>query len=194
MSYTNFQRGLPRESTCFLSEGQPCNGLGDQLRDSLTLDVFSRESIKVRRRAARQLACDNADAIRDSRAPSPTRPLSLTRSHLDIALTLLSTQPLRRQRDPTIELTATMSIKRKRSSGSLFQTPTLETSPAQPFLSSPIRLPNFFIQSKTYEPHSSPFTPKQHTQQDEHTSQNLNSRTRKRYRDARPEESQIHGM
>jgi hypothetical protein len=109
------------------------------------------------------------------------------------ASTLLSTQALHKQQDPTIELTATMSIKRKRSSGSLFQTPTLETSPAQPFLSSPIRLPNFFVQSKAHDPHS-PFTPKQHTQQEEHTSQNLNSRTRKRYRDARPEESQIHGM
>ncbi|KAI4734887.1 hypothetical protein E4T50_14592 [Aureobasidium sp. EXF-12298] len=85
-----------------------------------------------------------------------------------------------------------MSIKRKRSSGSLFQTPNLETSPAQPFLSSPIRLPNFFVQSKTQDPHSSPFTPKHHTQEEEHTSQNLNSRTRKRYRDGRPEESQIH--
>jgi hypothetical protein len=168
-------------------------------RVRLALDFSSRESIKVRRRAARQLTCDNADAIRNSRAPSPTRPLSLTRSldertHTDIASTLLSTQPPHRQRDSTIELTATMSMKRKRSTGSLFQTPTFEaTSSSTPFSGSPIRLPNFFVQSKTYEPQSSPFTPKHHTQEEEHTPQNLNSRTRKRYRDARPEESQIHG-
>jgi hypothetical protein len=91
-----------------------------------------------------------------------------------------------------------MSTKRKRSMGSLFATPTLEASTTTPFFSSPpIVLPNFFLQSKTYEQQSSPFALKYHhqdTHQDDYTSQTLNSRTRKRYRDARPEESQIHGM
>jgi hypothetical protein len=89
-------------------------------------------------------------------------------------------------------------MKRKRSTGCLFATPALEASTPTPFFSSPpILLPNLFLQSKTYEPQPSPFALKQHhesTHQDDHTSQNLNSRTRKRYRDARPEESQIHGM
>ncbi|KAH0286235.1 hypothetical protein M436DRAFT_53122 [Aureobasidium namibiae CBS 147.97] len=89
-----------------------------------------------------------------------------------------------------------MSMKRKRSTGSLFQTATLEASSPTPFASSPIRLPNFFVQSKTHDPQSSPFTPKSYhhesSQLEENTSHTLNSRTRKRYRDARPEESQIH--
>jgi hypothetical protein len=141
----------------------------------------------------------------DSRAPSPTRPLSLTRpldekTRIDIASTRIPTQPVQ---SPTRLLNqryrvATMSMKRKRSTGSLFQTPALEASTPSPFLSSPIRLPNFFVQSKTHEPQSSPFTLKSYhhetSQQGEHTSHTLNSRTRKRYRDARPDESQIHGM
>ncbi|KAI4849778.1 hypothetical protein E4T44_03134 [Aureobasidium sp. EXF-8845] len=91
-----------------------------------------------------------------------------------------------------------MSTKRKRSTGSLFATPALEASTTTPLFSPPpIVLPNFFLQSKTYEQQSSPFVLKHHhsepTHQDNNTSQTLNSRTRKRYRDARPEESQIHG-
>lgn len=98
----------------------------------------------------------------------------------------------------SIRLVASMSMKRKRSTGSLIQTSTFEASSPTPFASSPTRLPNFFVQSKTHESQSSPFTPKAyhhgHTQQDNHTSHTLNSRTQKRYRDGRPEESQIHGM
>jgi len=99
---------------------------------------------------------------------------------------------------PKTHRIATMSMKRKRSTGSLFQSATLEASSPTPFASSPIRLPNFFVQSKTHDPQSSPFTPKSYhhesSQHEENTSHTLNSRTRKRYRDARPEESQIHGM
>ncbi|THZ56248.1 hypothetical protein D6C85_10629 [Aureobasidium pullulans] len=86
-----------------------------------------------------------------------------------------------------------MSTKRKRS-GSLFVAPTIDASPA-PFFSSPVRLPEFFVQNKTLGPQSSPFSWKQqsspNTSQDE-GQQQLNSRTRKRYRDGRPEEAEIH--
>ncbi|THX71329.1 hypothetical protein D6D08_05541 [Aureobasidium pullulans] len=86
-----------------------------------------------------------------------------------------------------------MSTKRKRS-GSLFAAPTIDASPA-PFFSSPVRLPEFFVQNKTLGPQSSPFSWKQqsspNTSQDE-GQQQLNSRTRKRYRDGRPEEAEIH--
>lgn len=87
-----------------------------------------------------------------------------------------------------------MSTKRKRS-GSLFAAPTIDASPT-PFFSSPVRLPEFFVQNKTLGPQSSPFSWKQqsspNTSQDE-GQQRLNSRTRKRYRDGRPEEAEIHG-
>ncbi|THY77687.1 hypothetical protein D6C93_10248 [Aureobasidium pullulans] len=86
-----------------------------------------------------------------------------------------------------------MSTKRKRS-GSLFVAPTIDAS-STPFLSSPVRLPEFFVQNKTLGPQSSPFSWKQqsspNTSQDE-GQQQLNSRTRKRYRDGRPEEAEIH--
>ncbi|KAG9599460.1 hypothetical protein KCU77_g1724, partial [Aureobasidium melanogenum] len=94
-----------------------------------------------------------------------------------------------------------MSTKRKRSTGSLFTPSTVEApSPTPTIFSSPALLPNFFAQSKGYELQSSPIAWKQSnhqgiTQQEEDTtSQTLHSRTRKRYRDGRPEESQIHGM
>ncbi|KEQ84095.1 hypothetical protein M438DRAFT_397616 [Aureobasidium pullulans EXF-150] len=86
-----------------------------------------------------------------------------------------------------------MATKRKRS-GSLFAAPTIDAS-STPFLSSPVRLPEFFVQNKTLGPQSSPFSWKQqsspNTSQDE-GKQQLNSRTRKRYRDGRPEEAEIH--
>ncbi|THY74198.1 hypothetical protein D6C95_10102 [Aureobasidium pullulans] len=86
-----------------------------------------------------------------------------------------------------------MSTKRKRS-GSLFAAPTIDVSPT-PFFSSPVRLPEFFVQNETLGPQSSPFSWKQqsspNTSQDE-GQQQLNSRTRKRYRDGRPEEAEIH--
>ncbi|THY50669.1 hypothetical protein D6C97_06953 [Aureobasidium pullulans] len=86
-----------------------------------------------------------------------------------------------------------MSTKRKRS-GSLFVAPTIDASPT-PFFSSPVRLPEFFVQNKTLGPQSSPFSWKQQSSpnisQDE-GQQQLNSRTRKRYRDGRPEEAEIH--
>lgn len=91
-----------------------------------------------------------------------------------------------------------MSTKRKRSTGSLFATPAVEAPSPIPFFSSPVVLPNFFAQSKGYDPQS-PSTWKQshqqsNTHQEEDTQpQTLHSRTRKRYRDGRPEESQIHG-
>ncbi|KAK5999970.1 hypothetical protein QM012_005058 [Aureobasidium pullulans] len=96
-----------------------------------------------------------------------------------------------------------MSAKRKRSIGSLVTNSTFEASSPTPYSNSPTRLPNFFVQSKTHEAHASPSAWKQsshhhHQQQQEgeeedRTPQTLNSRTRKRYRDGRPEEAQIHG-
>ncbi|KAG9661286.1 hypothetical protein KCU98_g3117, partial [Aureobasidium melanogenum] len=92
-----------------------------------------------------------------------------------------------------------MSAKRKRSTGSLFTTSAVEAPSPTPFLSSPALLPNFFAQSKRYELHSSPIAwkqsnPHQEHQDEDRTPQTLHSRTRKRHRDGRPEESQIHGM
>lgn len=89
-------------------------------------------------------------------------------------------------------------MKRKRSTGSLVTTSAQEAPSPTPFFSSPVLLPNFFAQSKTHEAQSSPLTWKQshhqeNAHQEEETPQNLNSRTRKRYRDGRPEELQIHG-
>ncbi|KEQ63653.1 uncharacterized protein M437DRAFT_47302 [Aureobasidium melanogenum CBS 110374] len=91
-----------------------------------------------------------------------------------------------------------MSTKRKRSNGSLFTTPAVEAPSPTPFFSSPVLLPNFFAQSKGYDPQSPSGWKQSHQQsntyQEEDTqSQILHSRTRKRYRDGRPEESQIHG-
>ncbi|KAG9571296.1 hypothetical protein KCU71_g428, partial [Aureobasidium melanogenum] len=91
-----------------------------------------------------------------------------------------------------------MSTKRKRSTGSLFTTSAVEASSPTPFFTSPALLPNFFAQSKGYDPQSSPIAwkqgnPHQAHQDEDRTSQTLNSRTQKRHRDGRPEESQIHG-
>ncbi|KAI5237168.1 hypothetical protein E4T43_08130 [Aureobasidium subglaciale] len=87
-----------------------------------------------------------------------------------------------------------MSIKRKRSTASLFTASTIEASPT-PFSSSPYRLPEFFVQSKTHE-QSSPLNWKPFSStvgsEDGQRTQELNSRTRKRYRDGRPEEAEIH--
>ncbi|KAH0341518.1 hypothetical protein KCU81_g6100, partial [Aureobasidium melanogenum] len=47
-----------------------------------------------------------------------------------------------------------MSTKRKRSNGSLFTTPAVEAPSPTPFFSSPVLLPNFFAQSKGYDPQS----------------------------------------
>ncbi|KAH0274656.1 hypothetical protein KCU91_g5102, partial [Aureobasidium melanogenum] len=47
-----------------------------------------------------------------------------------------------------------MSTKRKRSTGSLFTTPAVEAPSPTPFFSSPVLLPNFFAQSKGYDPQS----------------------------------------
>ncbi|KAI4724672.1 hypothetical protein E4T49_07599 [Aureobasidium sp. EXF-10728] len=89
-----------------------------------------------------------------------------------------------------------MTMKRKRSAGSLVTSSALEASSTTPFFSSPVRLPNFFVQSKTHDPQSSPYSWKhasqETTEQEDGTQQTLNSRTRKRYRDGRPEEAQIH--
>ncbi|KEQ97690.1 hypothetical protein AUEXF2481DRAFT_2623 [Aureobasidium subglaciale EXF-2481] len=87
-----------------------------------------------------------------------------------------------------------MSIKRKRSTGSLFTASTFEASPT-PFSSSPYRLPEIFVQSKTHE-QSSPLNWKPFSStvgsEDTQRTPELNSRTRKRYRDGRPEEAEIH--
>ncbi|KAI5206355.1 hypothetical protein E4T39_02462 [Aureobasidium subglaciale] len=87
-----------------------------------------------------------------------------------------------------------MSIKRKRSTGSLFTASVFEASPT-PFSSSPYRLPEFFVQSKTNE-QSSPLNWKPSLSaigsDDTQRAQDLNSRTRKRHRDGRPEEAEIH--
>ncbi|KAG9723175.1 hypothetical protein KCU73_g13777, partial [Aureobasidium melanogenum] len=90
-----------------------------------------------------------------------------------------------------------MSTKRKRSNGSLFTTSAVEASSPTPFFTSPALLPNFFAQSKGYDPQSSPIAwkqgnPHQAHQDEDRTSHTLNSRTQKRHRDGRPEESQIH--
>ncbi|KAH0045240.1 hypothetical protein KCU78_g262, partial [Aureobasidium melanogenum] len=91
-----------------------------------------------------------------------------------------------------------MSAKRKRSTGSLFAASAVETPSPTAIFTSPALLPNFFAQSKGYELQSSPIAWKQTNhqahQEEDRTSQTLHSRTRKRYRDGRPEESQIHGM
>ncbi|KAG9694919.1 hypothetical protein KCU95_g3545, partial [Aureobasidium melanogenum] len=91
-----------------------------------------------------------------------------------------------------------MSTKRKRSTGSLFTTPAVEAPSPTPFFSSPVVLPNFFAQSKGYDPQSPSSGKQSHQQSNTHQeedsqSQTLHSRTRKRYRDGRPEASQIHG-
>ncbi|KAG9614639.1 hypothetical protein KCU98_g1098, partial [Aureobasidium melanogenum] len=92
-----------------------------------------------------------------------------------------------------------MSAKRKRSTGSLFTPSAVEAPSPTAIFSSPALLPNFFAQSKGYDPQSSPIAwkqsnPHQAQQDEDRTSQTLHSRTRKRYRDGRPDESQIHGM
>ncbi|KAG9668305.1 hypothetical protein KCU99_g6497, partial [Aureobasidium melanogenum] len=90
-----------------------------------------------------------------------------------------------------------MSTKRKRSTGSLFTTSAVEAPSPTPLFASPALLPNFFAQSKGHELQFSPVTwkqgnPHQAHQDEDRTSQTLNSRTQKRHRDGRPEESQIH--
>jgi hypothetical protein len=81
-----------------------------------------------------------------------------------------------------------MALKRKRSSQA-FSSPSSDASEATT-LSSP--MPLFYQQSKPVEPlfHKPTWS---FPTYDDHTSQHLNSRTRKRYRDNRPDEQSVYG-